>query len=527
MARYRAIAADLAAKIRDGHYAPGAALPAQRELSAAYGVTLMTLRQALRELGDEGLIVQQPGKGTFVAPPHLAYQLGSLRSLADDLREQGYEVRTTVIDRARHRVSPRVAAQLRVRESETGLRLERVRAFAGRRAIHQISWVREPHGGRLLDVDFTVTSLYAALADVGVAVARASETIRPEILDADVAPQLDEDEGAPVLVSDRITYGPDGTAVVADRATILGSMMQVTADRAARFPVPGPAHGPAHRGEQRRLRDRDGDVVVAALDAEVAGQAAAAPDRVDRGARLAQQRRVRAPAEHGVLVAVRLRHAGDARQVGRRPAVGGGQQLGESLDRAAKRRGPAVAWQQFRRVAAQRRRTRRLKTDDGDARVDGRLQGAQRPSELAPGAVQLAGGDPGQTAADVLAGDRDVVARGFEHRHRGLADLGRERVGERVHPQVDGLAGGAGRAGLPVTGTGDRRPLAAREPLAEALRREARQIPPAVDATAPLHQRRRFTSAATGATRSDAFASRASPGDRVVSAAQRGSQPSE
>ena len=82
-------------------------------------------------------------------------------------------------------------------------------------------------------MDFTTTSLYAALADVGVVVARASETIRPEVLDADVARHLDEDEGAPVLVSDRITYGPDGTALVADRATILGSMMQITADRAA------------------------------------------------------------------------------------------------------------------------------------------------------------------------------------------------------------------------------------------------------------------------------------------------------
>ena len=233
MARYRAIAADLAAKIRDGHYAPGEALPAQRELSVAYGVTLMTLRQALQELGAEGLIVQRPGKGTFVTPPHLAYQLGSLRSFADDLREQGHEVRTTVIAHARRRVPLRIAARLRVRETETGLRLERVRAFAGRRAIHQISWVREPHADRLRDVDFTATSLYAALADVGVVVARASETIRPEVLDADVARHLDEDEGAPVLVSDRITYGPDGTALVADRATILGSMMQITADRAA------------------------------------------------------------------------------------------------------------------------------------------------------------------------------------------------------------------------------------------------------------------------------------------------------
>jgi GntR family transcriptional regulator len=232
MARYQAIAADLAAKIRDGSYAAGEALPTQRELSAAYGVTLMTLRQALRELSGEGLIVQRHGKGTFVAPPQLAYQLGSLRSFTDDLREQGHEVRTTVIARAQRRVPSRIAAQLRVRETEAGLRLERVRAFAGRRAIHQVSWVREPYAGQLRDVDFTATSLYAALADVGGTVARASETIRPEVLGADEARHLDEDKGAPVLVSDRITYGPDGTALVADRATILGSMMQITADRA-------------------------------------------------------------------------------------------------------------------------------------------------------------------------------------------------------------------------------------------------------------------------------------------------------
>jgi GntR family transcriptional regulator len=233
VARYRAIADDIAAKIRDGHYAPGQALPAQRELSAAYGVTLMTLRQALRELGAEGLIVQRPGKGTFVTPPQLAYQLGTLRSFADDLREQGHEVRTTVIARARRQLPARIAAQLRARESETGLRLERVRAFAGRRAIHQVSWVREPHADLVADVDFTSTSLYAALAGVGVVVARAAETIRPELLDADAARHLDEDQGAPVLVSDRITAGPDGTALVADRAIILGSMMQVTAERAA------------------------------------------------------------------------------------------------------------------------------------------------------------------------------------------------------------------------------------------------------------------------------------------------------
>ncbi|NUT36243.1 MAG: GntR family transcriptional regulator [Hamadaea sp.] len=232
-ARYRAIAADLATKIHTGAYSPGQALPGQRELSAAYGVTLMTLRQALRQLSDEGLIVQQPGRGTFVAPPHPAYRLGSLRSFADDLREQGHEVRTTVVGRAVRRLPARVAAQLRARPTDSGLRLERVRAFAGRRAVHQISWVRAPHADALRTVDFAGTSLYAALADLGVAVARAAETIRPGVLDADLTEHLDDDAGAPVFVSDRITYARDETAIVTDRATILGGMMQINTDRAA------------------------------------------------------------------------------------------------------------------------------------------------------------------------------------------------------------------------------------------------------------------------------------------------------
>lgn len=37
-------------------------------------------------------MVQQPGRGTFVAPPKLAYQRKTLRSLSDELRSQGIDV---------------------------------------------------------------------------------------------------------------------------------------------------------------------------------------------------------------------------------------------------------------------------------------------------------------------------------------------------------------------------------------------------------------------------------------------------
>ncbi|WP_238015586.1 GntR family transcriptional regulator [Dactylosporangium sp. AC04546] len=221
--RYRAIAADLAAKIHAGEYAPGSALPAQRELSSAYGVTLMTLRQALRQLSDEGLIVQQAGRGTFVSPPHLAYRLGSLRSLADDLREQGHEVRTTVVARATGTPPGDLG--------DPALRLERVREFAGRPSVHQVSWVRLVPG--LLDADFGRVPLYTALADAGVAVARATETIRPDVLPPSLIRYFERPAGTPVFVSDRVTYALDGTAVVADRAVILGDAMEIRAERAA------------------------------------------------------------------------------------------------------------------------------------------------------------------------------------------------------------------------------------------------------------------------------------------------------
>ncbi|WP_033288637.1 GntR family transcriptional regulator [Amycolatopsis jejuensis] len=229
MARYRAIAADLAAKIRAGEYAPGEALPPQRELSAAYGVTLMTLRQALRELSDEALIVQQPGRGTFVTP---TYRLGSLRSFTEDLRDQGYVVRTEVVSQTVRRLPARIAAQLQARSTDSGLRLERVREFGGRRAIHQVSWIAPPHGERLRDNDFTAVSLYTALAELDVTVGCASETIRPDVLDDKLARHLGEPAGTPVLVSERSTSTSDGTVVVTDRATILGSMMHITTERA-------------------------------------------------------------------------------------------------------------------------------------------------------------------------------------------------------------------------------------------------------------------------------------------------------
>ncbi|GAA5511891.1 fatty acid metabolism regulator protein [Deinococcus carri] len=83
----------LLARLLDGHYPPGTALPAERELAAELGVTRPTLREALQRLARDGLLDIRQGKPTLARDPregglsvlaHLAAR-GGLDGLIPDL----------------------------------------------------------------------------------------------------------------------------------------------------------------------------------------------------------------------------------------------------------------------------------------------------------------------------------------------------------------------------------------------------------------------------------------------------------
>ncbi|WP_018350011.1 GntR family transcriptional regulator [Longispora albida] len=228
--KYQSIADDLRARIAAGEFPPGTPLPAQRALSVSYGVTLMTLRQALQVLADEGRLLLQPGRGTIVPPAGAGYRLDTLRSLSEDLREQGHTVTNEVLASGMRKPPGWVAGHL---GTGSALRLERVRHVDGRPAVHQISWVAEPHGTRIKERDFQNEQLYAVLASIGVSVHSATETIRPRVVTDPVAGYLNRPAGSAVFVSDRITHGLDGRPVVVDRASIDGDLMEIRAERSA------------------------------------------------------------------------------------------------------------------------------------------------------------------------------------------------------------------------------------------------------------------------------------------------------
>ena len=64
---YAQVAEYVAAQIESGTYQRGQKLPAERDLADDWGVAYQTVRRAMRELRERGLIVSVLGKGTFVA----------------------------------------------------------------------------------------------------------------------------------------------------------------------------------------------------------------------------------------------------------------------------------------------------------------------------------------------------------------------------------------------------------------------------------------------------------------------------
>src|SRR3990172_3327541 len=114
-------------RIRGGELAPGARLPTQRRLASSFGVTLMTLRQALEVLEREQLITRRHGLGTFVAGPSIDYDILQLQRFAGDLSAKGERVDTRLLGSRPALADRRVTDALRLPPRVRVLVVERLR----------------------------------------------------------------------------------------------------------------------------------------------------------------------------------------------------------------------------------------------------------------------------------------------------------------------------------------------------------------------------------------------------------------
>jgi len=227
--RYHQIAQTLRERIATSGQGPGERLGNQRSLAREFGVTLMTLRQALDLLERDGLIARRHGLGTFVARPAIDYDILQLRALAGDLSALGEDVATRFLRSHFAAADRRVGEALGLAEQAQVFVLERLRLVDGEPVSFQASYLPGALGAEVSHADLAVTPLRQVLTfKLGIEIAAARETVSAVSLDRRAARELGCRPGIAAFRSDRVSVGPDGTPIVYDRVFIPGDRFRIT-----------------------------------------------------------------------------------------------------------------------------------------------------------------------------------------------------------------------------------------------------------------------------------------------------------
>lgn len=202
-------------KISQDDWQPGDQIPSEPELCDRYSVSRTVVRQALREIELEGLIIRRKGKGTFIAEPKINESLvQKLTGFYQDMVDRGHQLITHVL---RHEVEPasvKVALRLGLQPGDPVFNIERLRFVDGEPIVLVITYIPYKLCPDLSDYDLSNQSLYAVLeSEFGLILSHGRRTIEAVAANEREAELLNVDECDPLVLLDSVTYLEDGTPI--------------------------------------------------------------------------------------------------------------------------------------------------------------------------------------------------------------------------------------------------------------------------------------------------------------------------
>lgn len=208
---------------------PGTPVPPERTLAAEFDTSRTTVRQALQELVVEGRLERIQGKGTFVAKPKVSQAL-QLTSYTEDMRAQGLEPTSQLLDIGYVTADDTLAGLLDIQPGGRVLRIERLRLASGEPMAIETTHLSAKRFPALRRSLAKYTSLYTALAEVyDVRLAEAEETIETSLATPREAGLLGTDVGLPMLMLSRHSYDEKGAPVEWVRSVYRGDRYKFVA----------------------------------------------------------------------------------------------------------------------------------------------------------------------------------------------------------------------------------------------------------------------------------------------------------
>ena len=252
---YSLVAGRAEGLIASGEWKEGDRLPAERQLCREFDVSRSTLRQALGELEERGLISRHQGRGTFVTRPRVQLPIVGVFSIRDAMEAHGLAMTTRVLGVETIEAGRQLAADLGCLPGDEVVFIERLRLGDGEPMVLDTAHLPAALFPGLAEVDFERRSLYEVLeTDYGRTVAEARETLEPVILTPHECDLLGVPPHTTALLTRRITTDADGEVMALGHVLLRGDRSRYIYKRTVETVEPGNGRGEATDGTMRRLR---------------------------------------------------------------------------------------------------------------------------------------------------------------------------------------------------------------------------------------------------------------------------------
>lgn len=200
--------------IRVGRLKPGDKLPSESQLQKEYGMSRVTVRNAMEELTVEGYIIKVQGKGSFVAQSDMLRLPVGVTSFTEDAKMQGVDLTSTVVKCEVENIKSELDRQFFGDKTDGKvLVLRRVRSANGVPVT-----IEENHLSPSLS-DIKEENLTESLYDVlinkyhMVPSNKGRRSVKIIFADEEIAELLDISRGTPVIESEMCVFDMNGDAV--------------------------------------------------------------------------------------------------------------------------------------------------------------------------------------------------------------------------------------------------------------------------------------------------------------------------
>lgn len=208
---YYQVARHLEQAIECGALVPGTRFENELQLADQLGLSRPTMRRAMQQLVDKGLLVRRRGIGTRVVSPKVRRSL-ELSSLHDDLTREGQRPSTRLLSLTQVEASADIAAAMNLAVGQPVIEIVRLRS-AMEQPIAMMTNVLPASLVQISADALESRGLYELLRAAGIHLHSATQVIGARSANTAEAKLLGESKSAALLTMQRTTYDDHGAVV--------------------------------------------------------------------------------------------------------------------------------------------------------------------------------------------------------------------------------------------------------------------------------------------------------------------------